>query len=316
MLDSIDALLQDKQHPDARKLLDFHHANPAFLPRIVSELRLLRRQGRRAGGAKSLIHFLRWEHRWNAVDEFEINDHIRPLAIRVCALLWPDVNGMTQFRRCAADDILGTGISRRGTRYGNFLRPSKRTLATGEFLPVEEHGGGSVRPILFDGSVIFPPDVPFLDRVPTFHSLISEGQAASIVPSVRHLASNSPNPRHESLRAWIGHVETQPEIFYFMQMTLLERQPKSFSANSLLEYARWTIRRAAEKHKRFTLPAQYGGLYCRALIALNPQFNGRCEFRGDSMGAERAGMANRLLGCAIARELVRGEPYRRLVFSA
>jgi hypothetical protein len=315
LIDSIDLLLLDKQHPDAAKLLAFHHANPEFLPRIVAELRLLRHQGRRAGGVKSLIHFLRWEHRWNAVDDFEINDHLGPLAIRACALLWPDINGMVQFRHCGADDILGTSIKHRGTRYGNFLYPGKRAVA-GEFLPRTRHGGGLVRPILFDGSVVLPPAVPVLDRVPTFHSLISEAEAAAVIAPLRRLADNSPAPRHPSLLAWLDHVEAQPEIYCFMQKTLLERQPEIFSANSLLEYARFSIRRAAASDKRFTLPAQLGGLYCRALIALNPQFNGRCEFREDSMGMERAGMTNHLIGCSIAPELVNGEPFRRLNWAA
>src|ERR1035437_1374468 len=121
MIDAIDILLQDKHQPDARSLLAFHHANPEFLPRMVGEFRLLKRLGRKAGGAKSLIHFLRWEHRWQGIDDFEINDHLRPLAIRVCALLWPDINGMVQFRHCGADDVLGARIVRRGKRYGNFL---------------------------------------------------------------------------------------------------------------------------------------------------------------------------------------------------
>lgn len=315
MLDSIDVLLQDKPHPDAKKLLAFHHANRDFLPRMVAELRLLKRQGRRAGGAKSLIHFLRWDGHWNGVDDFEINDHLGPLAIRVCALLWPDVNGMTQFRNCGADGILGTAIKHRGTRYGNFLYPGKRTL-TGDFLPRMRHGAGRVRPILFDGSVILPPAVPVLDRTPTFHPLISESEAANIAAPLRRLAAKSPYRDHPSLLSWNRHIKAQPEIYAFMEKTLLERQPESFSANSLLEYTRWTVRRAAASDKRFTLPARLGGLYCRALIALNPEFNGRCEFREDSMGMERASMTNRLIGCSIAPEFVTGEPFRRLEWAA
>jgi len=312
MLDSIDVLLQDKQHPDATKLLAFHHANPEFLPRIVAELRLLKNQGRKAGGAKSLIHFLRWEHRWNAVDDFEINDHLGPLAIRVCALLWPDVNGMTRFRRSAADDVLATSIKRRGARYGSFIYSGKRTLAAGEFLPARRHGGGLVRPILFDGLVVLPPDVPVLDRKPTFHPLISQVEAASIAGPLRRLANNSPHPNHPILLAWTDHIASQPEIFAFMEKTLLERQPKCFSANSLLEYTRWTVRRAAESHKRFTLANSFGGLYCRALIARNPGFNGRCELRD----AHKTEGSNWLLGCTLAPRSVNRDPYRRLVWRA
>ncbi len=167
MIDAIDILLQDKPQPDAQKLLAFHHANPEFLPRIVAEFRLLKRLGRKAGGAKSLIHFLRWDRHWQGIDDFEINDHLRPLAIRVCALLWPDINGMMQFRHCRADDILGARIARRGKRYGNFLYPGKGTLSAASFLPPEKNGAGLVRPIRwgsFPTVTTRPPGAPTLDR--------------------------------------------------------------------------------------------------------------------------------------------------------
>ena len=318
MIDAIDLLLQDKPQPDAQKLLAFHHANPEFLPRIVAEFRLLKRLGRKAGGAKSLIHFLRWDRHWEGIDDFEINDHLRPLAIRVCALLWPDINGMVQFRHCGADDILGVRIARRGKRYGNFLYPGKRTLTTGvSFLPPERNGAGLVRPIREEGFPIvttMPPEVPALDRPATFHSLITEVEALSIAAPLRGIVDNSPTPRHPTLLAWLDHVEAQPEIFAFMEKTLLERNPARFSANSILEYARWSIRRRAESHKRFTLPNKFGGLYCRALIMLNPQFNGLCEFREDCKGLNRAGNSNRHLGCSLASEPINGEPYRRLLW--
>ena len=100
-----------------------------------------------------------------------------------------------------------------------------------------------------------------------------------------------------------------------MERTLLERSPDSFSANSLLEYARWSIRRAAESHKRFTLPNGFGGMYCRALIMRHPQFNGLCEFREDSKGLNREGNSNRLFDCSLALEPINGEPYRRLLWN-
>src|ERR1700683_737007 len=119
--DAVDLLLRDKPHADAQKLLAFQHAHQEFLPAIVAELRWLKRTGRKAGGIKALIHFLRLSRDWRAVDEFKINDHLSPCAIRVCTLLWPDLEGMVQFRRCAADNALGTSIEERGRGYTNVL---------------------------------------------------------------------------------------------------------------------------------------------------------------------------------------------------
>lgn len=130
MSDAIDILLQDKQHSDAQELLAFHHTNLTFLPLVVAELRLLKKQGREKAGIKSLFHFLRWERHWQAIDDFAINDHLRPLAARVCALLWPDINGMVRLHHSIADDILGTRIVQRSKRYGSFLRREVLALET------------------------------------------------------------------------------------------------------------------------------------------------------------------------------------------
>ena len=290
MTDAIDVLLHDKPHPDAQKLLAFHHANPDFLPRIVAEFRLLKRLGRKAGGIKALIHFLRWDRRWEGVDEFEIAQNMGTLAIRVCALLWPDdINGIVQFRESAADTILDTRIERHGKRYGNFLSPGKSTFSAHTALTL--------------------PAIPELDRPPTFHSLISEEEAASVAAPLRTIVENAPMPDNPTLRAWLRHVDAQPETYAFMQRTLLQRQPKCFSARSILEYSRWSIRRAAESHKRFTLPGQFDGLYCRALIMQNTQFNGLCRFEGSGRV-----LSNGLLGCTLALEPLAGEPYRRLLW--
>jgi hypothetical protein len=286
---------------------------------VAAEFRLSKKQGRKAGGAKSLFHFLRWEGRWQTIDDFEINDHITALAIRVCVLLWPDINGMARFNHCAADEILGTRIVRRGKRYGNCLYPGKRTLSAGySFLAPKKDGAGLERPIQrrgFPTAITIPPAVPMLDRPATFHSLIAESDAASIAAPLHVLVDKSPNPRHPLLLDFLDHTKTQPEIYAFMERTLLRRHPDHFSANSLLEYARWSIRRAAESQKRFTLCNDFGGLYCRALILLNPQFNGLCEFREDSKGKYKEGRANRFLGCSLAPEPINGERYRRLVWN-
>ena len=317
MKDAIDLLLQDKQHADAVTLLNFHRANPEFLPRIVAEFRLLKQLGRRAGGVKSLIHFLRWDRHWHEVDEFEVNQNLGPLAIRVCTLLWPDINGMVQFRQCKADEILGTRIVRRVKRYGNCLYPGKRTLAEGcRFLRIEKGGAGLVRPIQWDAFptvATIPPPVPVLERPGTMHDLISEAEARKVVAPLRDdVLARAPNPRNHLLCDWLKHVEAQPELFAFMQSKLRERELAPFSAPSILEYCRWSIRRAAEIHKHFTLSGRFDGLYCRALITQNPEFNGYCKFKDDG----KTGRSNRLLGCTLAPESINGEPYRRLVWSS
>jgi hypothetical protein len=125
-LDAIELLLQDKC--GAEKLLKFHRKNRTFLPHMVAELLWLIQHDRKAGGVEALVHFLRWDNHWHAVDEFEVNQNLGPLAIRVCALLWPDINGIVRLAHCEADEILGTYIVRgRKSRYGNLVRPTAKT---------------------------------------------------------------------------------------------------------------------------------------------------------------------------------------------
>lgn len=309
MMDAVSILLHDKKHVTAQKLNAFHYANEKFLPRMVAEIRWLKRLGRTRAGAKALIHYLRWDHDWQPIDEFEINDHLSPIAMRVCVLLWPDINGIMRFRHCEADEILGTWIENGGKRFGNFLYPGEHTLSEGfSFLPPQNNGHGQVRPIFSVGTTL-PPEVPLVDRAPTFHLPITESEAALIVAPLHDIVGSAPNPQHPLLRAWLAHIEAQPEVFAFLKRTLLQRERKPFSANSLLEYARHSIRRAAASHKRFTVPNDYGALYSRALILLNPQFNGLCEFRAASNDA----LSNEILGCTLAPERIEDEPYRRLL---
>lgn len=266
MIDAIEVLLEDKSHVYAERLLSFHRENRDFLPRIVAEFRLLKRLGRKRAGVKAVIHYLRWEHDWQSIDQFEINDHLSSLAARVCTLLWPDISGMARFYQCEADDILGTRIVARPKDSGSFLYPTERTLnGRGVFLAVRTDGVGRVRSIQLD-RIVIPPPVPFLDRPATFHQPIIESEAASIVASLKEIVASAPNPQHPLLLAWSAPFEAQPEVFAFIRNTLRQRRPNRFSANSLLEYGRWSVRRAAESHKRFTSPNVLGGLYSRALV--------------------------------------------------
>ena len=316
MTDPIDLLLQDKQHANVSKLLTFHHANPKFFPRITAEFRLLKRLGRKAGSIESLIHFLRWEEDWHADGEFQINDQLTALAARICVLLWPDVEAMMRFHHCSADEILDTHLVSRDKKYGNVVSPGKRTLPESCcFLPPEPDaaGWGLVRQIRScdDPGPVMPPPVPVLERPATLHAPITEGEAASIVCGLREILELSPDPSHPILLDWLRHAEAQPEVFAFMQAKLRQRGPAPFSPRSILEYCRWSIRRAATSHKRFTVRSRFNGLYSRALVILNSQFNGFSKFKNDG----KVGRSNKLLGCSLSSEPVNGEPYCRLVWA-
>ena len=142
---------------------------------------------------------------------------------------------------------------------------------------------------------VFPPPVPVLDRPATLHARITENEASSIIEPLRHIVHNSPDPQHPILLDWLKHVEAQPEVFAFMQNKLRQREAAPFSPRSILDYCRWSIARAAVSHKHFTLPSKFNGLYCRALIRLNPRFDGFCRFKDDGS----RGRSNRLLGCTL-----------------
>jgi hypothetical protein len=288
-MDAIEHLLIGKADPHARLLLAFHQSNRGFIPRVTAELRLLRDSGQKAAAVRSIFHYLRWTGRWKGVDEFKVCQSLAALAGRICILLWPDVNGMVQLRHARADGVLGTRRGRTLKRYTN------RLIAPPGFV--------------MKGTV---PDVPELKRPRTAHLRITCAEAAVVIRQVESLVAQAPDPQAPLLREFLAHVLMYPEIFFFMQRTLRARRPGVFSAVSLLEYARWAIRRASATHKTFHLPSKLDGLYSRALVMLNPDFNGRCQFQQDG----KNGVANRVLGTKIAEFCVEAEPYRRLLWGA
>ncbi len=281
------AFLRSK--PGAEKFAAFIEKNEDFLPRVAAEFFWLKRQGRKAGSIGSVIDYLRWSQSWRGVDEFAINDDIGSLAIRVCIILWPELNGMAKMLRCKADDVLGTQI-KRTKRYGS------RLTWNSDYLNGVER-----------------PAVPEITKVPSFHVKITPQEAGTIEADFHRIINAAPNPNDPVLRTWLAQVKEQPEIFVFMIRTLRRRNPAVFSGKSLYRYTRGSIRRAATAGKQFTLPEAFVGLYSRALVILNPDFNGKCEFKKDSEGTFLQGRANRLLGTTIAKERVNGEPFRRLV---
>src|ERR1700761_2390800 len=112
--DAVEILLETRPHPTAQKLLYFHRANRTFFAAFAAEFLWLKKR-RRPGAAKALLMFLRGAKRWQAVDEFMVNDHLFPLLSRICILLYPELNnGTLKLHQCEADAILGTWIAPRG----------------------------------------------------------------------------------------------------------------------------------------------------------------------------------------------------------
>src|SRR5215831_13384642 len=174
MTDAIDLLLRDK--PGARQLLDFHHAYPTFLPQFVAEFRWLKKQGRGAAGAQSVFHYLRWAREWHGMDEFGINQNLAALAVRVCVIVWPDINGMAKLVRCKADDILGTRIRRR-KGYGSRL-----------LWPVVDLSG------------VCLPAVSEVERAPSFHVPITTRDANQIEADFSRMVAAAPDPESPRLK--------------------------------------------------------------------------------------------------------------------
>ncbi len=199
-------MLQDKV--GAEELLKFHRKNRTFLPHMVAELLWLKHHGRKAGGVEALVHFLRWEKHWHAVDEFEVNQNLGPLAIRACALLWPDINGIVRLVHCEADEILGTYIVRdRKSRYGNLVRHTAKT------------GTAWVN--------ARRPELPEIKRTPSFHQKITARDTEQVGTDFARIVAAAPDPNHPLLRTWLAHVKGQPEVYLFMARTLRERCPRS-----------------------------------------------------------------------------------------
>jgi hypothetical protein len=293
--DAVELLLEGRPHPTAQKLLDFHRANDTFFLAFAAEFFWLKKRGR-AGAAKSLLMFFRGAKKWTGVDEFMINDHIFPLLSRVCILLYPTLNNATlEIRQCEADDILGTDVVPRvGKKKGMVLRAREATRLELAQLPP-------------------PPTPPVISKRSKRHRTVTGEESAWVFPYIKDLVARSPHPRNRVLKSLLRHARTQPEVLALAGRKLPKR-PSQFSVIDCLTYGAQTVKRTGHE-KRFTLPSKIEGLYCRALIIRNPQFNGWTEFKEDSAGKLRKGRANVLLGCTVATERTNGEPYRRLIWA-
>jgi hypothetical protein len=295
---AIEILLERRPHPTAQKLLNFHRANRDFFPAFAGEFMWLKKRGR-PGAAKSLLMFLRAGKSWQGVDEFMVNDHLFPLLSRICILLYPTLNnGTLRLHQCEADTILGTWIGPRGgKKKGMVLHAST--------------------PLRLEVAQLPPaPELSVPTKRSTRHRTVTPEQSAHVFPFIKDLVAGSPHPRNRVLQSLLRHARTQPEVFALAEMKMwskLAKRREHFSILDCLTYGAQTAKRTGEE-KRFTLPSQIEGLYCRAVIRRNPQSNGWTEFKEDSKGKRRKGRANVLLGCYVAPEPVNGEPHPRLLW--
>jgi hypothetical protein len=294
-MDAIEILLENRQHPTAQKLLDYHRTNPTFFLTFAAEFFWLKKRGR-PGAAKSLLMFLRAKH-WHGVDEYMVNDLLFPLLSRICILLYPELNNATlEIRQCEADEILGTDVvPRGGKKKGMVLRAREATRLEISQLP----------PM---------PIPPVVNRRATRRRTVKPEEAAYVLPYIKELVARSPHPRSRVLQSLLRHARTQPEVLALAELRMqakYAKQLRHFSILDIFTYSKQTAQRAAGEKKRFTLSGKIAALYCRAAIRRNPRFNGWTEFKEDSKG-KRKGRANDLLGCCIAPEPVKGEPHPRL----
>lgn len=287
--DAIDVLLALNPHPLAQELAEFHQLNPTFLPAVAAELGWLKQVGRKRAGINSIVEFLRWDQPWKKNGGYAVKNALTALMARVVMLFYPDTNGMLEVRSSVADGILPIVICRGKVQPRN----------DGDF-----RLDNGFRIMRAGNTWAKPPVVSAIDRVPTLHALISFDEAAKDIAPLRAIVERAANPYDPLLIAWKEHFTTQPEMFSLMQQKLRGRNPSIFSGKSIEEYVRWSIRRAAEQKRPFTLSSRFSSLYHRALVLVNPEFNGRCSFVHCRVDG--------LLGLKLAEKQMNNEPYRRL----
>ena len=256
--DAVEILLESRPHPTAEKLLDFHRRNSTFFAAFAAEFLWLKKR-RRPGAAKALLMFLRGADRWQGVDEFMVNDHLFPLLSRICILLYPTLyNGTLKMHQCEADAILGTSIDPRGGKKKGMV------LHAGNALSLEI---AKLPPT---------PELSILTKRSKRHRTVTPDQSSYVLPFIKDFVAGSPHPESRPAIA-CAPCKSTAEIFALAEMTMRSRLAKRlhhFSVLDFLNYGAQTAKLTATK-KRFTLPSQIEGLYCRAVIHHNPQFNVR-----------------------------------------
>jgi hypothetical protein len=113
MLDAINELvLRSKSHPKLHAFLTFHNKHPEVFDFLVLEIRLRIEHGFKAFSYHSLWQYARWklELEKGPGDTFKMNDHAAPFYARAITILYPEFNGLAEFRKSKADELFGTRI--------------------------------------------------------------------------------------------------------------------------------------------------------------------------------------------------------------
>lgn len=107
--DAAQAEPEDDSLSSGEKFWRYHEANPAIYSVLVAFAREWRdRTGRPKLGINSLIERVRWEVAVRTNDpDFKINNNYGPWFSRLIMRQEPDLVGLFQTRRSAADDELG-----------------------------------------------------------------------------------------------------------------------------------------------------------------------------------------------------------------
>ena len=111
-----DAVLElcsrSKPTPMLQKFQAFHEAHPEVFDTLLAEVRLLLEKGRRAVSIVSLIHYLRWSLilEKEAGEPYALNDHTAAVYSRVLVILFPEFNGLFEYRRESTNEALGVRL--------------------------------------------------------------------------------------------------------------------------------------------------------------------------------------------------------------
>ena len=130
MIDAVEQIAErakQAQHVKLLEFLKFHRTNPELLTFLIDEIDLVVRAGHRAFSFPSLCHYARWKliMRKEPGATFVFNDHVAQFYGRIIVILRPDTNGLCEFRKSRADEILGLEFAPhegKNKRYGRRLR--------------------------------------------------------------------------------------------------------------------------------------------------------------------------------------------------
>jgi hypothetical protein len=114
-IDAIDELVaRSKDHKKLRAFHLFHQRHPEVLDFLVTEIQLLVENEHTAFSFASLWHYSRWKlvmkERATPSNRYVMNDHATPFYARAITILYPEFNGLAEFRKSIADEVFGTRI--------------------------------------------------------------------------------------------------------------------------------------------------------------------------------------------------------------